>query len=58
MICDEPSSTLDPLVAADILKLLAELQRDRGVSYIFISHDIATVRSFAREVAILHRGAS
>ena len=47
IICDEPTSALDPLVADGILKLLMKLQAETGVSYLFITHDIATVRAIA-----------
>ncbi|MBB3809922.1 ABC transporter ATP-binding protein [Pseudochelatococcus contaminans] len=56
IICDEPTSALDPLVADGILRLLRELQESRGLSYLFITHDIATVRAFAHEVAVMHLG--
>ncbi|MDV6227416.1 ABC transporter ATP-binding protein [Nitratireductor aquimarinus] len=56
IICDEPTSALDPLVADGILKLLTGLQRERGLSYIFITHDIAIVRAIADSVAVMHRG--
>ena len=56
IICDEPTSALDPLVAEGILKLLTSLQRDTGVSYLFIAHDIATVRAIADLIAVMHNG--
>ena len=56
IICDEPTSALDPLVADGILKLLMKLQADTGVSYLFITHDIATVRAIADSIAVMHRG--
>ncbi|WP_062228725.1 ABC transporter ATP-binding protein [Aureimonas frigidaquae] len=56
VICDEPTSALDPLVAQGILKLLRRIQRERGTSYLFITHDIATVRAIADAVAVMHRG--
>jgi peptide/nickel transport system ATP-binding protein len=56
IICDEPTSALDPLVAEGILKLLMKLQAETGVSYLFITHDIATVRAIADSIAVMHRG--
>jgi peptide/nickel transport system ATP-binding protein len=56
ILCDEPTSALDPLVAEGILKLLLRLQKDTAVSYLFITHDIATVRAIADSVAVMHRG--
>jgi peptide/nickel transport system ATP-binding protein len=56
IICDEPTSALDPLVANGILKLLMKLQADTNVSYLFITHDIATVRAIADSIAVMHRG--
>jgi len=56
IICDEPTSALDPLVADGILKLLMKLQAETGISYLFITHDIATVRAIADAVAVMYRG--
>ena len=56
IICDEVTSALDPLVANGILKLLLELQKEEGVSYLFITHDIATVRAIADSIAVMYRG--
>jgi peptide/nickel transport system ATP-binding protein len=56
IICDEPTSALDPLVAEGILKLLMRLQTETGVSYLFITHDIATVRAIADSIAVMHQG--
>jgi peptide/nickel transport system ATP-binding protein len=56
IICDEPTSALDPLVADGILKLLMKLQAETGISYLFITHDIATVRAIADSIAVMHRG--
>ncbi len=56
IICDEPTSALDPLVANGILKLLMRLQAETGVSYLFITHDIATVRAIADSIAVMYRG--
>ncbi|WP_282605357.1 ABC transporter ATP-binding protein [Pelagibius sp. Alg239-R121] len=56
IICDEPTSALDPLVAEGILKLLMELQEETHVSYLFITHDIATVRAIADSIAVMYQG--
>jgi peptide/nickel transport system ATP-binding protein len=56
IICDEPTSALDPLVADGILKLLMKLQAETHVSYLFITHDIATVRAIADSIAVMYRG--
>lgn len=56
IICDEVTSALDPLVAEGILKLLQDLQRHEQVSYMFITHDIATVRAIADSIAVMHLG--
>src|SRR3546814_13929488 len=56
ILCDEPTSALDPLVAAGILKLLMRLQAETQVSYLFITHDIATVRAIADPIAVRYRG--
>jgi len=56
LICDEPTSALDPLVAQGILALFRRLQRDNGLTLLFITHDIAIVRSIAHAVAVMHQG--
>jgi peptide/nickel transport system ATP-binding protein len=56
IICDEVTSALDPLVANGILKLLLNLQRIEQVAYLFITHDIATVKSIADSIAVMYRG--
>ena len=56
IICDEVTSALDQIVQEEILKLLMRLQQDTGVTYLFITHDIATVRAIADEVVVMHRG--
>lgn len=56
IICDEVTSALDQLVAEGILKLLIQLQNELGLAYMFITHDLATVRAIADEVIIMLRG--
>lgn len=56
IICDEVTSALDPLVADGILKLLLNLQKIEGVAYLFITHDLATVRAIADRIAVMYRG--
>ena len=56
IICDEVTSALDPLVADGILKLLLNLQAEEGVAYLFITHDIATVRAISDRIAVMYRG--
>jgi len=56
ILCDEVTSALDTVVGAAILDLLAELRRELGVSYMFISHDISTVRAICDEVIVLYAG--
>ena len=57
IICDEVTSALDPLVADGILKLLLDLQKVEGVAYLFITHDLATVKAIADSIAVMYRGA-
>ena len=57
IICDEVTSALDPLVADGILKLLLNLQAEAGVAYLFITHDLATVRAIADKIAVMFKGA-
>lgn len=56
VICDEVTSALDQLVAEEILKLLDRLQREFDLSYIFITHDIGTVRAIADDVVVMYQG--
>jgi len=56
IICDEVTSALDQLVAEGILRLLAKLQDELGLSYMFITHDLATVRAIADEVVVMKDG--
>lgn len=56
IICDEVTSALDPLVADGILKLLLSLQAEAQVAYLFITHDLATVRAIADKIAVMFEG--
>ena len=56
ILCDEVTSALDTVVGAAILDLLTELRRELGVSYMFISHDISTVRAICDDVVVLYGG--
>ena len=56
IICDEVTSALDQLVAEGILKLLANLQDEMGLAYMFITHDLSTVRAIADEVVVMKDG--
>ncbi|MEM7188103.1 MAG: ABC transporter ATP-binding protein [Pseudomonadota bacterium] len=56
IICDEVTSALDQLVAEGILRLLDRLQSELNLAYMFITHDLATVRSIADEVVVMQRG--
>jgi len=56
VICDEVTSALDQIVAEGILRLLDRLQSEIGLTYMFVTHDLATVRAIADEVVVMQRG--
>ena len=56
IICDEVTSSLDQIVQEGILRLLMKLQADLNVSYLFITHDIATVRAISDEIVVMYQG--
>ncbi len=56
IIADEPISALDVSIRAQVLNLMSELQKEKGLTYLFIAHDLSVVRFITDRVAVIHKG--
>ena len=56
IICDEPTSALDVSIRGQVLELLLELQREMGLSYLFITHDLSIIPHLAHQIAVMQQG--